>query len=135
MNAPFRQPLASLQRPNAALHYLARLFSLHDLRQEHFCAVFLDRGRRVLGEHFVTGGGHGFVSFRMREVIGHALIYQAHGMVIAHNHPSGQCRPSGRDVIATQRLSDICRALDIELLDHFIVTENRAYSMRAREEV
>lgn len=135
MNAPFRQPLANPDRHNAALRCLARLFSLHDLRLEHFCAVFLDTERRVLGEQFVTGGGRGFIRLRAREVISQALAYKADGMAIAHNHPSGHCQPSERDVIATQRLAEITRALDIELLDHFIITGNGIYSMRTREEL
>ena len=68
---------------------------------------------------------------RMRELFGKALSMDAHSMIVAHNHPSGRCKPSPYDITATRRLKDIARALDIELLDHLIITQQSVYSMRA----
>ena len=55
----------------------------------------------------------------------------ARGLIVAHNHPSGDCRPSRSDILATHRLKEVAIALDIELIDHLILTENAVYSMRA----
>ena len=115
--------------------YLSNLFAQHGQREEHFYTMFLDRGRRFLGERFVRGVGVAGIQMRAREILADALQVQAHGIVIAHNHPSGFCRPSEHDYLATRRLSHIAATLDIELLDHLIITRNRAYSMRAREEI
>jgi DNA repair protein RadC len=98
---------------------------------ERFHAVFVDARRGYL---YDTAMGHGSawtLTVRMRELFGKALAAEASGMIVAHNHPSGDCRPSQADIQATSRLNDIAKALDIELLDHLIITESAVYSMRA----
>ena len=67
----------------------------------------------------------------MRENFGEALRLDAHGLILAHNHPPGHCRPSSCDIIATRRLAEVARALDIVLIDHLIFTDEAVYSMRA----
>ncbi|MGN6495755.1 MAG: JAB domain-containing protein, partial [Tsuneonella sp.] len=55
----------------------------------------------------------------------------AGGFLLAHNHPSGDCRPSEEDVAATRHLAAVGAALELELVDHVIVTRHRALSLRA----
>jgi DNA repair protein RadC len=76
-------------------------------------------------------GGLNVLFLRMRENFGEALRLDAHGLILAHNHPSGHCRPSSCDIIATRRLAEVARALDIVLIDHLILTDEAVYSMRA----
>lgn len=71
------------------------------------------------------------LSVRMRENFGEALRLDARELILAHNHPSGQCRPSSCDMTATRRLAEVARALDIVLIDHLILTDEAVYSMRA----
>jgi DNA repair protein RadC len=59
-----------------------------------------------------------------------ALTLGAGGFLLAHNHPSGDCRPSDDDLAATRRLAGIAEALEFELVDHLVVTARRALSMR-----
>lgn len=98
---------------------------------ERFHAIFVDGRRTYLGEAAMGQGGSASLSVRMRELFGRALGVGANGLIIAHNHPSGDCRPSPGDIAATKRLREIAGALDIELIDHFIITESAFYSMRA----
>jgi DNA repair protein RadC len=98
---------------------------------ERFHVIFLDQARAYLGDAPLGEGGARSLSVRMREVFGKALSVDAKGIVIAHNHPSGECRPSQRDIDATSRLNTIAKAVDIELLDHLIITHDAVYSMRA----
>lgn len=135
MNAPFTPPVGSFVRESAVARYLRDLFADHGLEREHFYAIFLNAKRQFLGDRFVRGGGVAAMQLRAREILAEGLLLEAHGLIIAHNHPSGHCRPSTHDLAATRKLSEIARALDIELLDHLIITENHAYSMRAREEL
>ena len=65
------------------------------------------------------------------EDLGEALRLDARGIILAHNHPSGECRPSGCDIAATHQLAAVASALDIELIDHLIFTHEAVYSMRA----
>ena len=98
---------------------------------ERFHVIFLDHARAYLGAAPLGEGGTGSLSVRMREVFGKALSLDAKGIIIAHNHPSGECRPSQGDIDATSRLNTIAKAVDIELLDHLIITHDAVYSMRA----
>lgn len=94
-------------------------------------AIFLDERLAYLGDDAFGTGGPGTLSVRMRDMFGGALRLGARGMLVAHNHPSGHCRPSGCDIAATRRLVAIGRALEIELIDHLIFTRKDIYSMRA----
>jgi len=93
--------------------------------------LFVDNRRSHLGDAPIGSGGAHCLSMRMRDIFSKALSLRAHGIVIAHNHPSGQCRPSRSDIVSTRRLEQVATALDIELLDHLIFTQGAVYSMRA----
>lgn len=98
---------------------------------ERFHAVFLDAERRYLGDAAIAQGGVSALTLRMRDLFGSALATGANGIIVAHNHPSGHCRPSQNDIAATRRLVAIGAALDVELIDHLIFTRDSVYSMRA----
>jgi DNA repair protein RadC len=93
--------------------------------------VFVDAARRQLGDASVGLGSFNALSLRMRELFAEALRLDARGLILAHNHPSGDCRPSSCDIAATNRLAEVARALDIALIDHLIFTKESVYSMRA----
>ncbi|MBD2840806.1 JAB domain-containing protein [Erythrobacter rubeus] len=99
--------------------------------RERLHTIFLDRNRRYLADESMGQGSGAFLSLRMREIFGHALACGSSNLIVAHNHPSGDCRPSDRDISATRRLIEVGRALDIELIDHLIITHRSVYSMRA----
>lgn len=135
MNAPFNPPVGSFARESSVARYLRDLFAAHGLEREHFHAIYLDAQRMFLGDRFVRGGGIAMVQLRAREILAEALLLEARGLIIAHNHPSGLCRPSAGDLRATRKLSEIARALDIELLDHIVITHDCAFSIRAGGEI
>lgn len=123
-------------RPYGGLLELVReRFDSCGMRSEHFHAVYLDRSRRFVGERMIDGAGTDVLRLRMRHIFADALARGADGLIVAHNHPSGSCLPSRHDIEATRRLSAIARALDIELIDHFIITDCRTYSMRGGGEL
>jgi len=101
--------------------------------RERFHAIFLDHERSQVGEISLGQGAASALTFRLRDLFGPALSCHASGLIIAHNHPSGDSRPSRYDVEATCRLATVARALDIELHDHLIFTHSAVYSMRAGE--
>lgn len=111
--------------------YLRQILTATHTDEEQFHAIFLDAGRGYLDDCRMGSGNSAHMPIRLRELFAKALSLGASGIIVAHNHPSGDCRPSQSDVAATRRLVEIGRALDIELLDHLIVTRERVYSMRA----
>lgn len=100
-------------------------------RFERFHVVFLDLSRRAIADQSMGQGSIGLLRVTMRELFARALSLEASGIIIAHNHPSGICRPSSTDIAETQRLAAVGRTLDIELVDHLIFTSRSVYSMRA----
>lgn len=115
----------------ATIDFLRAMVVAPPFSIERFHVVFVDEFRGYLGDGPMGHGGPGGLSVRMRELFAKALSMSASGIVVAHNHPSGNCQPSRADVAATCRLEQVARALDIELLDHLIFTFDAVYSMRA----
>lgn len=98
---------------------------------ERFHAMFVDNQCSYIGDDPLGQGRAGGLSVRQRDLFERALALGASGIVIAHNHPSGLCRPSAMDIQSTRRLKAVAEALDIQLLDHLIFTTRAVYSMRA----
>lgn len=103
-------------RDAAAL--LAPLFA--DVEGEMLAVLHLDAERRILAvdAHAVAGADE--IVLPMREIFAAALSHDAVGMIVAHNHPSGDPQPSRADKSATRRLAETALALGITLHDHLI---------------
>ena len=111
--------------------YLRSVVIAHPLAKERFHVVFLDDQRRYIGASPMGRGAVSALTVRIRELFRSALAVNASAIIVAHNHPSGVCRPSDIDISETRRLASIAQALDIELIDHLIFTQESLYSMRA----
>lgn len=99
-----------------------------DLPHEQFWLLVLDRGNRITDKCMVSDGGmHGTVADPKR-IFKEALDRRAAGIVLAHNHPSGQLKPSTEDLALTKKLVEGARLLDIAVQDHVIVTESGYFS-------
>lgn len=127
-----RPPTATFDQHTAPLiAHLRNVVLAPPALHERCHAIFVDAERACLGEAAIGMGGSDTLQLRMRSLFGEALRLNAAGIILAHNHPSGQCRPSSGDITATRRLQDIGEALDITLIDHLIFTTEAIYSMRA----
>ena len=115
----------------AMIAYLRRLVLAHPASHERGHAVFVDANSAWIGDAPCGIGSVSTLTVSLRALLGEALRIDARGIILAHSHPSGHCRPSGCDIAATRRLSDIARALEIALIDHLIFTTDAVYSMRA----
>ena len=118
-------------RLSGMIVYLRSVVLSHPTYAERFHAIFFDTERRYIADASLGQGDVGQLTLRMRDLFGRALSAGASAIIVAHNHPSGLCRPSQNDIIATRRLAAIGAALDIELVDHLIFTRDSVYSMRA----
>lgn len=93
-------------------------------------AIYLDDARRVIHHQEVAAGTIDRVPLYPREVMKPALIHNATGLIIIHNHPNGQPVPSENDLEMTRKLEDLSGLFGIKLLDHMIVTKLQAYSIK-----
>ncbi len=97
---------------------------------ERVLAIFTDAGGQYLGSEIVAEGRTNQVVIPSRHIVRRALDLGAHGLVLAHNHPSGAATPSEQDVSVTERLRGALMSCEICLTDHLIVSRNEVYSMR-----
>ena len=102
---------------------------LAGLRTEHFYALCLSADNHLLGRRLIAEGTLTEVAAYPRLVVETALNYNAHSVVLCHNHPSGVCLPSQDDLTSTRRLMTLLNGLGIVLLDHMIVAGDQTYSM------
>lgn len=99
--------------------------------REEFYVLALDtRGRLLGGVAPCSGGGANAVPVRAAEAFREAVILDAVSVVLAHNHPSGDARPSPQDIAVTRDLIAAGALLDIEVLDHVVIGQNSFVSMQ-----
>lgn len=100
--------------------------------QEHFWVLFLDIRNCVLGSETVYKGNLNETHVRITEVFREAVRRNCARVAFAHNHPSSNVFPSPEDVAITQQLVDAGELLNIEVLDHIIVSGSRWLSLKER---
>ncbi len=98
-------------------------------RLENFYVIALNAKCNVLGKRKISTGSLSEVSAYPRLVIETALNYNAHSVLLSHNHPGGTCAPSPEDISSTLQLQRLLNGIGILVLDHIIVAGNRTYSM------
>ena len=101
---------------------------LQDLRHEVFAVLFLNRANRINHFEIVSEGGITGTVADPRIILKKALQQNAVSIIVCHNHPSGNLRPSRADELLTQKLKEAALLLDITMLDHIIVSDQGYYS-------
>jgi DNA repair protein RadC len=101
---------------------------LRDHNREIFGVLFLNRANRINHFEIVSEGGITGTVADPRIILKKALEEDAVSIILCHNHPSGNTRPSKSDQELTQKIKQAARYFDITLLDHIIVSENGYYS-------
>lgn len=109
------------------------LYELSGLEQEHLFVILLDTRNRVLGKRVeVYRGSLNTSLIRVGEVFREAVKVNAAGVIVVHNHPSGDPSPSPEDVAVTRTIIEAGKLLDIEVLDHLIVGQQKFVSLKER---
>lgn len=120
----------AIRNPEHLIRWLRRKFG--GQQQEHFIAVYLDSSNRIIRSSVLFIGTLNASMVSPREVMAEALKNAAASMILAHNHPSGNPLPSDADLASTARICKAAKLLDINVLDHLIVTSIGHFSF-ARE--
>ncbi|MEO8501811.1 MAG: JAB domain-containing protein [Vicinamibacteria bacterium] len=105
---------------------------IEDWSREHFLAILLDSRNRILGIETVSVGSLSASIVHPREVFKPAIAASAAGIVLGHNHPSGDPEPSPEDMAVTRRIHEAGTLLGIEVLDHLVFTPSRFVSLKER---
>ena len=102
--------------------------NLRGLDHEQLWVIYLNRSNRVLGIEMASKGGSSSTVVDPKLIVREALDKKACGLILAHNHPSGNPRPGERDIVETDNIRRAARTFDIALLDHVIVCDESYFS-------
>jgi DNA repair protein RadC len=102
--------------------------SMRDLKREHFKVLFLDVKNQILEERTLFEGTVDSSAVYPREIMKDALRYDAAALIFVHNHPSGDPDPSPCDREITKELVFAARVMQVKILDHLIIGNNRFFS-------
>lgn len=100
--------------------------------REHFLCIHLDTRNAIIGIEEVTIGSLNAAIVHPREIFKAAILNNAAGIILVHNHPSGDCGPSEDDIDITKRLIKACEIMGIEALDHIIVGGGNYFSFKEK---
>lgn len=117
-----------LTSPEAVFDYLRG--ELRGRAREELHILCADSGGRLLGTPTVLPGSVHSISLRLADIFREALVLEASGVVLAHNHPSGRATPSPRDIELTRDIAATGGSLGIVLHDHVVIAGERFVSMK-----
>ena len=111
------------------------LLHIDDTCKEHFLVLFLDQANHPLKIEHISDGGITCTVADPKIIYKKALELNATGIILCHNHPSGNPLPSQEDKKLTKKICEAGNLLDIKVMDHIIIGEERYYSFRDHDEM
>jgi len=134
-NPPFRIPDCPLARSSNELYSILKdNWNLNQISlREEFKIILLSTDLRILGISTIASGGRSAVAIDNKLIFSTALLANARGIVLSHNHPSGNRAPSQSDINITDKIKQGAKLLDLEVFDHIIITKDNGYYSFADE--
>ena len=117
--------ISSLTAVNYARQFYESDISIYE---SMFC-LFLNRSNSVQQYAKISQGGTAGTVVDIKIILKYAIDTLSSGIILIHNHPSGNKQPSDADIEITNKLKNACKYHDLKLLDHIILTENNYYSL------
>lgn len=103
-------------------HDSYNIFShLEGLNHEQFWCVYLKRNNAIIKDEFISKGGTAGTVVDIKLIFKTAINLNASGLVLCHNHPSGELRPSSADISITKQLKEAAKLIDVNVIDHLII--------------
>ena len=115
---------------NGAKDTAAQLSDMRDLKKEHFVVLYLNAKNQLVHKETISMGTLNANLVHPREVFEPALKYSAAQIIAAHNHPSGDPKPSDDDMEITKRLTEAGKLMGIDMIDHIIISKNSYFSLK-----
>ena len=119
--------LPTIGKPKDILPYVQ---DIRDRKKEHFMVLYLDARNHMVYRETISVGTLNATMVHPREVFAPALQQSAATIILVHNHPSGDCSPSKEDIQLTSQLVQAGDVLDIQILDHMIVSKTHFLSLK-----
>ena len=105
---------------------------LHETK-EHFMIALLNTKNRIIAAPTISIGSLSASVVHPREIFKEAIKYPCAGIILVHNHPSGDPKPSREDIAATERLVRAGKIMDIPIIDHVIIAQHNYLSMKEKD--
>lgn len=114
---------------SALLDYLT--FNMGSLRLEQFRILFLNKKNILISDEVMATGTIDETPVYPREIVKKALFYEAGAIILVHNHPSGNAKPSNSDIDLTTKIVNACSTVNVTVHDHVIIGGNDYYSFKS----
>ena len=101
--------------------------------QEQFIVIYLNQANKVIGTMNVFSGSIKSTVIDIKLILASGILLMSSGVIVAHNHPSGNLKPSREDLALTKRLFTALQYMEMKLVDHFIITPDDDYLSFANE--
>jgi DNA repair protein RadC len=111
---------------NDAYEYFQSIIGDLTFEESHF--ITLNNASKVIAHHKTSQGGMAGTVMDPRLILKQALLDGATKIILAHNHPSGNLKPSEADISITKKINESAKLMDITLLDHLIITQKSYFS-------
>lgn len=122
----------SLASPDKVVEMTREYLDLENCDKEYFIAIYLDKKIKVNAANIVSIGTLDNALVHPREVFKPALLCSAAAVILAHNHPSGDPKPSANDVEITKKLIEAGEIIGISIIDHVIIGQGRYVSLKEK---
>lgn len=124
-----------VQSIDAIQYVRAAFYNNCEDHNEHMAAIYMNRANKIIGFKVLSSGGMTGTVCDVRTVLAVGLQLMAVGIILVHNHPSGNLKPSKADEMLTKKVKEGAQLMDMNVLDHLIITpfENDGYYSFADE--
>ena len=109
---------------------VAQVSNLRNRTREHFVALYLNARKELVFKKCIFIGTLDANIIHPREIFEHALLHHAASIILAHNHPSGDSKPSEADLRITKQISQAGKIMGVDVLDHVIITKSEVFSFK-----
>lgn len=117
----------TLDNPEKINKMMCEVYDLHNETEECLYLLCLNTKNKLLGVFEVSRGTVNMAMVSPREVYQKSLLCNASNIIVCHNHPSHDCKPSAEDIKVTKRLKEAGELIGISLMDHIIVADTYRY--------
>jgi DNA repair protein RadC len=97
------------------------------LKNEEFRILFLDKKHKLIEDHLHNDGSNDNVIIDVEKIIKKSILLTANSVILVHNHPSCDVKPSKGDILTTEKILKSLNAVNIKLIDHLIIGQNKEY--------
>ena len=125
----------AMNNPYKVYRLINAIFDLESRCEEHFVMLALDTKLKVVGAFDIHTGTSKSSPVSAKSIFTRAMLCNATSIIVAHNHPSGNPKPSRDDMSTTRKLEKAGELLEIRLIDHIIIGDGEYYSFKQEGEL